>query len=164
MKHPNALVIDVDELEIVERLQHVVAGIVENAGARVIVDGCEEAFERHAVVQIFARMDLVGEIDAFFLERIEDRSPPPGELGKRFFDQPRGTLRPGIQVRPGQRARERGMRLEAQPAARLGGEMELLHGPCLPLGRLAPHRLGREAVECHIVGRVNRDQLALQMG
>ena len=42
--------------------------------------------------------------------------------------------------------------------------MELLNGPFLPLGGLAAHGLRREAVERRVIGRVDRDQLPLQMG
>ena len=56
------------------------------------------------------------------------------------------------------------MRVEAEVAAGLGGELELLDRPGLALGGLAAH-LGRgEAVERRVIGRMHRDQLALQVG
>src|SRR3546814_16313805 len=58
VEHADPLVINVDELQIVERLQHIMAGIIEDVGARMIVDAREEAFEGHPVVQILAGMNL----------------------------------------------------------------------------------------------------------
>jgi hypothetical protein len=55
------------------------------------------------------------------------------------------------------------MRVQSQPPACLGGEMELFDCPFLTLGGLATQRLGREAVERHVIGRMHCDQLALQM-
>ena len=81
--------IDVDEGEIVELLQHEVAGVVEDVRARVIVDRVEEALEGHAVVQVLARMDFVGEIDARLVERVEDRPPALRQFVERFLDQAR---------------------------------------------------------------------------
>ena len=56
------------------------------------------------------------------------------------------------------------MRAQAQPPAGLRGVSQLLDRPFLSFGRLAPHRLGREAVERRVIGGVDRNQLALQMG
>src|SRR3546814_5006504 len=56
VEHADPLVINVDELQIVERLQHIMAGIIEDVGARMIVDAREEAFEGHPVVQILAEI------------------------------------------------------------------------------------------------------------
>src|SRR3546814_12923030 len=55
------------------------------------------------------------------------------------------------------------MGIKAQSPARLGGEVELLDRPFLPLGRLALHRVGRESVELGVIGGMHRNQLALQM-
>src|SRR3546814_17476295 len=63
VEHADPLVINVDELQIVERLQHIMAGIIEDVGARMIVDAREEAFEGPPVVQILAGLNLIGEVD-----------------------------------------------------------------------------------------------------
>ena len=73
MKHPDALVIDVDEVQVVELLQHEVAGIVQDIAARVVVHALQEHLEGDAVVQILTRMDLVAEVDARLVEGIQDR-------------------------------------------------------------------------------------------
>src|SRR3546814_10475105 len=74
VEHADPLVINVDELQIVERLQHIMAGIIEDVGARMIVDAREEAFEGHPVVQILAGMNLIGEVDPLFVERSEEHT------------------------------------------------------------------------------------------
>src|SRR5258708_24606725 len=58
VKHADAIVIEVDVLEIVELLQQEVTGIVQQVAARVSADALEEHLERHPVVQILAGMDL----------------------------------------------------------------------------------------------------------
>src|SRR5712672_1979853 len=54
VEHADALVIEIDVLEIVELLQHEVAGIVQQIAALVTAQALEEHLERHAVVQILA--------------------------------------------------------------------------------------------------------------
>src|SRR3546814_6687915 len=92
-----------------------------------------------------------------------DLPPAFRELAERLLDQSRRALRPRIEIGPGERARKTRMGIKAQSPARLGGEVELLDRPFLPLGRLAPHRVGRESVELGVIGGMHRKQLALQM-
>src|SRR3546814_13670088 len=51
VEHADPLVINVDELQIVERLQHIMAGIIEDVGTRMIIDAGKEALEGTAVVE-----------------------------------------------------------------------------------------------------------------
>src|SRR5262250_2168323 len=71
VKGADPLVVDVDELEIVELLDHIVARVVEDAAPIVVVEPLEEHLEGHAVVDVLARMDLKADIDARFVEGIE---------------------------------------------------------------------------------------------
>ena len=68
MKHPDALVVDVDVVQVVELLQHEVARIVENIAALVAVHTLQEHLERDPVVQVLTRMDLVTDVDPGFVE------------------------------------------------------------------------------------------------
>src|SRR2546426_10611590 len=95
VEHADPLVIDVDILEIVELLQHEMAGIVQEVATLVATDPVEEHLERHAVMQILARMDLEAEVDAGVLERVQNRAPAPRQLVERRLDQTRRPLRPG---------------------------------------------------------------------
>src|SRR3990170_6199521 len=63
----------------------------------------------------------------------------------------------------GERARERRVRVQTEPSACLGGEMQLLDRPDLTLRRLAAQRLGRKGVERHVVGGMHRNELTLQV-
>ena len=54
VEHPDALVIDVDVVEIIELLQDEVARIVEQVGARVVLHPIEEHLVGDAVVQVLA--------------------------------------------------------------------------------------------------------------
>src|SRR5271157_2115202 len=83
----DALVIDVDEIEIVELLQHEVRGIVINGAALVALQRCEKALEGRAIEDIFAGMKLIGHVDARLVERIEDRLPALGKLLEGRLDE-----------------------------------------------------------------------------
>src|SRR4051812_20653040 len=52
VKHADAVMIEIDVLEIVELLQHEVTGIVQQVAALVTADALEEHLERHTVVEI----------------------------------------------------------------------------------------------------------------
>src|SRR2546430_6796181 len=115
VEHANPLVIQVDILEIVELLQHEMAGIVEDIAAWVPADAIQKHLERHAVMQILAGMDLETEVDPRLLELVENRPPAPRQLVERRVHQTRWALGPGIEVRPCQRAGERRMLGDAEP-------------------------------------------------
>ena len=154
----------VDVVQVVQLLQHEVARVVEQAGALVVADTVEEHLVAHAVVQVFAGVDLVADVHPRGVEGVEDRPPAPRQLVERFFDQAGRARRPGIEVRPGECARERGVGGEAEVLRGLRGVEHLLHRPLLPCLGVAAN-LGRgEAVEAGVVGRVHCDELALQVG
>ena len=93
----DALVIDVDEVEIVELLQQKVRRVVVDGAARMVLQLAEEPLEGRAVEQVFARMDLVADVDADLVIGVEDRLPAPRELAEGLVDQ----------VRPAAAARDR---------------------------------------------------------
>ena len=159
----DALVIDVDEGEIVELLQHEVRGVVQDVAALVAVQRLQEPFERRAVENVLAGVNFIGDVDAGVVERIEDRLPALGEFRERGLDQARGALRPGIDERPGQRSGERGMRAQAEMTRGVRGHHQLLDRPGLTLGRAPVRLFRREDVERIVVDWIDRDELALQM-
>ena len=164
MEARNPVVIAVDEVEIVELLQHIMRRIEQDARAGMIAHRGEEPLPRRAIVNVLARMDLIGAVDPRFLEHVEDRHPAPREFGERLLDQAGRPLRPRIDIGPGQRAREGRVRRKPEPRARSGGQLDLLDRPRLAFRRLAV-QLGRgEPVEQRIICGVHRNQLALQMG
>ncbi len=107
--HP--LVIDV---EVVELLQHEMRGIVEDVAALVVACRFEEALESRPVEQVFARVDLIGDVAAGIIESVQDRAPAPREFGERGFDEPRRALRPRIDVGPCERPGECRVRRQTQ--------------------------------------------------
>ena len=109
VKHPDARMIDVDELQIVELLQQEMAGVIQNVAAPVIVHALQKHLKGDAIVQILARMDLVAEVDARLVEGIQDRRPAARQLVEGGFHQARGALRPRVDERPGQRAGKGGV-------------------------------------------------------
>src|SRR3546814_5255348 len=98
------LVIDVEEREIIELLEHEVARIEQQPCPRVPVHYLQKTLVGRAVVQILAGVDFIGEVDPVLLEHIEDRAPASAKLGESLLDEPRGPLRPGIDIRPGEGA------------------------------------------------------------
>ena len=100
VKHFNAVVIEVDVFEIVELLDDEVARIVEEVAARVIVEALEKHFERHAVVEIFAGVDLEAEVDVGFVERVKDGAPASGQFVEGGLDEAGGALRPRVEIGP----------------------------------------------------------------
>ncbi len=139
VERPDPLVVDVDEAEIVELLQEEVAGIVVDVAARMVADPLEEHLEGHAVDQVLARMELVADVDAGLIERIQDRLPAPRQLVERGLDQAGRPRRPGIEIGPGERAREADVGGEAEPPRGLGGQPHLLDRPFLPGLGIAAH-------------------------
>ena len=79
MKRTNAFVIEIDELKIIELLQDEMTGVIKNVGSGVIVDGSEETLECHAVMQIFAGVQLVilGTIGEYLGRLFLDHSRSP---------------------------------------------------------------------------------------
>ena len=120
VKRLDALVIDVDEVEIVELLQQEMRGIVVDRAALVAADRVEEPLEGRAVEHVLAGMDFVADVAAGVVEGVEDRPPAPGEFGEGGLDQAGRALRPGIDIGPGERAGEGRMRVEAEVLRRLG--------------------------------------------
>src|ERR1700756_2644014 len=86
VKHLDALVIKIQVLEIIELLQNEMAGIEKEVAARMIADAIEEHFERRAIVQIFARVNLETELDACCVKRIQDWLPASRQFVEGGFD------------------------------------------------------------------------------
>src|SRR6056297_1933250 len=164
MKHFYPLVVDVDVVEVIERLQHVVRGVVEHVGPRMPADPLEEHLERDPVMQVLAGVDLVADIHPMLLRMVEDRPPALRQLVERSLHQPRRPLRPGVDIGPRERARERRMGRYAEVPARRDRLFHLIDGPFLPGLRVAVHRRVGEPVEGHVICGVHGDELALQMG
>ena len=72
MERLDALVIDIDEIEMLELLQHKMAWVVKNIGANVVLHLIEEHFESRPVMQILARVQFIANIDAVAIELIEN--------------------------------------------------------------------------------------------
>ncbi len=70
MKRANPLVVEVEEGQVVQLLQHHVARVVENVGARMVVDCVKEALEGSAIMQVFAGMQLEADVHAGFVEGV----------------------------------------------------------------------------------------------
>ena len=147
VKGEDALVVEIDELEIVQLLQHEMRRVVVDAAALVVADALEQHLERDAVHDVFAGVQLEGDVDADFVGIVEDGLPALGEFVERGLDQAGGTLRPRIDERPDERAGEGRHRLQAEVGAGLERRLHLVHRPLVAGGLVAAHRGRREAVE-----------------
>ncbi|MNS95797.1 hypothetical protein D3C72_1300690 [compost metagenome] len=164
VEHADAVVVAVDEAEVVHLLQQQMAGVVQDLRAGMLVHYIEEALEGSTVVQILTGVDFEAQVHAAGVERIQDGAPAAAEFGEGFLHQPGRALRPRIEIRPGQRAGERGVRGQPQALAGLGGQQQLLHRPGLAGDRIATLVRRRESVEQAVVGGMDGDQLPLQVG
>ncbi len=108
-------------------------------------------------------MELVADVGARVVERVEDRLPALGELLEGRLNKSLWTLRIGIDIRPCECAGKRRMGLEPKVLRRLGRHHQLLDRPFLPLGRLAVDLFRRDGVEGVVISRVYGDELAVQM-
>src|SRR5579885_2744146 len=163
VKHFYARMIVVDVGEVVELLENKVARVIKNIAARMIADAVEKHFERFAVMEVFARMDLVTEIDPSRVESVEKRPPAFGELIEGSFNQSLRPLRPGIHVGPGERARKGGVCFQAKIRRRLRGPAKLLFRPGLACLGIATNAGSGKAVEGDIVSGMDRHKLALEV-
>src|SRR5258708_21876217 len=96
VKHLDARVIEIDVLQIIKLLQNKMAGIKEDVAARMIAGALEKHFERHAVVQVFARMNLEAEIHSSSVKLVQNGLPARGQFVEGGFDPPRGHPRPRV--------------------------------------------------------------------
>src|SRR5207342_978461 len=123
------LMVDIDVAQIIELLQHEMAGVVQKVRSRMLANTVEEHLEAGAVAEVLTRVDLIADVNAALIKSIENRTPARGQFIECSFDQPRWPLGPGVQVGPCQSAAEGGMGLQPQPARRLGGLLQLLDRP-----------------------------------
>ena len=79
------------------------ARIIENVAARMIINQRKKTLKRHAIVQIFAGMDLKANIHPMMIKAIENRSPAPRQLQKCLFKTLTIMRWPWIKERPGER-------------------------------------------------------------
>ena len=149
--------IDIQVADVVQALQHEVRGVVQEMHARVIPCGLEKAFKGDAVMQVFARVNFIGQVDTVFIRFVEQGLPAFRQFLKTQFDQARGTLRPGVHRRPQQCARKGGHDVQSQVLRCLHGFDHLRHRPLGSLLRMPVQFCGRKGVKEHIIGRVNGD-------
>src|SRR5260370_10025897 len=86
MKHLDPFVIQIDELQIIELLQHEMAGIKKYIASRMLAHALQKHFKRHSVMQIFARMNLKTQIHSRLIECIQNGTPPRRQFLKRRFN------------------------------------------------------------------------------
>jgi hypothetical protein len=67
--------IDVDEVEIVELLKDEVTWVKQDIAPFVSTDAVQKHFERNAIMEVFARVQLEAEIDANRVKGVENRRP-----------------------------------------------------------------------------------------
>src|SRR6266850_1568840 len=118
VKHLDAVVIQIEEFQIIELLQHEMTRVKQHIAPWMIAGALQKHLERDPIVQIFAGMDLEAQIHSRFVKGIQDGTPARGQLFKRSFNQPSGPLRPRINVRPCQRPGKCNMRRKSQIGGR----------------------------------------------
>src|SRR6266446_2923589 len=114
VKHLDALVVEIEVLQVIELLENKVTGIEEDVAAGMIACALEKHFKGYAIVQVFAGMNLEAKVHSRGVERVQDGLPARGQFVERGFDQSRRALRPGVHVGPSERAGKCGMGAQAQ--------------------------------------------------
>src|SRR6266852_6170496 len=87
VKHLDALVVEIEVLQIIELLQNKMARIEQDVAAGVVAGTLEKHFKGHAVVQIFAGMNLETQVHAGGIEGVQNRLPARGQLIECGFNQ-----------------------------------------------------------------------------
>ena len=106
VKALDALVVDVDERDIVQSLLDEVARVIVDVASRMVADSGQELLECLAVKNVLARVELKPNVNASFVEGVEDGRPASTLLVEGGFDEMARTLRPGIAIGPGERTGE----------------------------------------------------------
>src|SRR5262249_46476542 len=99
----DAVMVQIDERNVVQSLFDEVAGVIVDRAARMIADRGKELLERFAVENVLAGMELKPNIDARFVKCVEDGRPALGELVESGFNEMARALRPRVAKGPGQR-------------------------------------------------------------
>ena len=164
VEHLDPVFVDVDVINVIKTLQDVVARVIEHVGARVIARTLQKHLIGDAVMQVFAGVDLIADIDTAILGVVQDRQPTRGEFVKGRLNQPGRPLRPRVDIGPSQSAREGRMRPDPHVLGRRKRQFHLLDRPFLPRLGIAAHFFDGEAVKGSVIGRMHGDQLALKVG
>ena len=106
VKALDTLMVDVDERDIVQSLFDEVARVIVDVASGMIADRGQELLERFPVENVLAGVQLKPNVDAGFVECVEDGRPTPTELVEGGFNEMARTLRPRIAIRPGKRTGE----------------------------------------------------------
>ncbi len=100
----DAFVVEVDVTEVVHALEDEVRRIVEHVGALVAAYFVEESLEGGSVVEVFSRVDFIGEVDATFVEVLKEWHPSTAQFFKGLLHQSSRALRPRVEIRPSEGA------------------------------------------------------------
>jgi hypothetical protein len=155
--------VEVKKFEVIELLQDHVAGVIENIGARVVMDSCQKLLKRDAVMEVFARVQFEADVYTCFVERIKDRKPALAQFLKCFIDHACGALGPRVKERPGECSGKCGVRREAKILAGLCCPLQLLNSPGLAGFRIACQCGRSKASEERVICGMAGDELTLQV-
>src|ERR1700674_656232 len=88
VKHFNALVVHLDEFQIIELLQHEMAWVIQHVASLMIARTLQKHFKSGPIMQIFTGMNLKAQIHSRLIKCIQDGTPPRRQLVKGSFNQP----------------------------------------------------------------------------
>src|SRR5258706_3411976 len=163
VKCPNMVFIAVQVTDVIQALEDEMGGIVQNMHAWMIACCLQEAFKSDTVMQVFARVNFVGQVNAIFFSLIEQWQPAFGQFLKAQLYQPGRSLGPGIHSMPEKCTREGGHDLQSKVVRCLHGFDHLIHCPRRAFLGVCMQFFGRKGVELYIVSRMYCDELADKM-
>ena len=119
VEHANYIFVDVDVVQTIQTLQHLMRRIIQHLGALMVAHTLQKYLERHAVVQVFTGVYFEAQINAVAVRVVKNESSAFCQLVNGHLDQPRRALRPRIDIRPSQRAGKRRLRRQPQMRERI---------------------------------------------
>ena len=155
--------IDIDIGQVVHLLQMQVARVIEHIAARMVIHPREKTLKGHAIVQVFAGVDLVADIDPLLVEEVQQRPPAPGQLGKGLIQKRLIVRRPRIKKGPCQRPGKGRVRLQPQAAGGYRRLAHFLHRPALARLRIAMQRRRGKGVKRRVIRWMHRHQLSFKV-
>src|SRR5207248_946674 len=75
VKHFHSRIVNVEKRQVIELLQNKMAGVEQNVAPLMPAHAIEEHVEGHAVMQVLARMQLITQVNASRVKRVQNRLP-----------------------------------------------------------------------------------------
>ena len=83
MEHLDPILVDVDVIQIIHALKHVMRWVIKHVASGVAIHPFKKHFKGGPVMQVFAWVYLIANVDVIGIGMVEDRTPPVRQFVKR---------------------------------------------------------------------------------